>query len=118
MFQIDSKECDNASNPEDTVKDLGIETDKLGSNMTYEGRSFFPDTEYFFLLSQTVPHEFNSEPVPEVEGIAIILGMSFKSNSLLRIKLFLKYFISLLFALKAITALVKSITLPPPKHII
>jgi hypothetical protein len=69
-------------------------------------------------LSHTVPHEFISEPVPEVVGTAIIFGTIKSLNSLFVKTMSLYIFFFLFIALKANTAFVKSITLPPPIVII
>ncbi len=60
------------------------------------------------------PHEFISEPVPEVVGIAIIFGTIKSLNSLFVKTISLYKFFFLFIALKAKTAFVKSMTLPPP----
>ena len=74
MFKIASIACDKASNPEDIVKLVGIVLDKFASKITSDGINFLPDTEYLFPLCQIVPHEFTSDPVPELVGTAIIFG--------------------------------------------
>ncbi|MNJ53845.1 hypothetical protein D3C77_492570 [compost metagenome] len=73
IFQIDSRACDKASKPVETVTPAGTVNISSGSIIATFGQVQSRCREYFFWLplSQIVAHGVTSLPVPAVVGAAI-----------------------------------------------